>query len=825
MASELYLTEYERERQKKIEENKRLLETLGIFETRSVLDASTLSVDETKPKRNYIKRARVQLEPRRSERVSIRPQTTSYAESDDSGTESDKPKGKGVQGLGVRKLNSYFSVRKTMWKPFYGQEIATCHICLVRNRQPKTKCSRCYADFWRGHVCRGCYEANFTGEDIESFDEARENPNWVCFVCRGICTCKFCRVGSTKRGKRYTKKRPMEEEEALALAQGQQLQIKEERDSDEGQSPFLQRKRGRGRPPKSRNGDPNQSLLMGSDPGDEDDQFDPLFEGQLDGPHYQFDQLEQLEQLQEQLSQLEQLDQLQELERAEREHEMMRQEHQLGMQDPMQHVDALAQHMHPGQMMPQVPLKRGRGRPPKNPQQQQFKRQKYHKHELHHKLHQKGGRRKSLNEYSDVLEDKHHDVHVKQESLMDDSLLGHDPSLLQYDQMLMLPEQPMLHEHILQDIPSLNEHPLQLPMLHSQSLQDISQDHGIQDQLFREHSFQQPFHNSFIHHNTHHPHHSHTHTHTTPLSMSAPAYTSHDSFVSSHAPSHFSLSNHHNHTHHNSNSILNSTTPTSLLLDNSLYQHPYFFQHYYYPSSSSQQSQQELQELQQQQMQQEQQQQELHRQEIHRQEIQRQRQELHRQELHREAIHRQEEEDLITRQHELRAHHHPAHHHPLLHTDFINQGSEPEHRSENNTSQRDILHPASILQDPSSNDDSYHHFPSQSSSLMPPYESAPREQHSPHYADSHADYLAQIHEQDSPPSSAQQGTTLPPLPGLSLASLSPSPSLSSPTLPSLPSLSSPLEPILQQFKQEYTHHDLQQREHYEPRNHSSSDQH
>lgn len=42
MSSELYLTEYERERQKKIEENKRLLETLGIFETRSVLDASTL---------------------------------------------------------------------------------------------------------------------------------------------------------------------------------------------------------------------------------------------------------------------------------------------------------------------------------------------------------------------------------------------------------------------------------------------------------------------------------------------------------------------------------------------------------------------------------------------------------------------------------------------------------------------------------------------------------------------------------------------------------------------------------------------------------------
>jgi hypothetical protein len=175
-------------------------------------------------------------------------------------------------------------------------------------------------------------------------------------------------------------------------------------DSDDGQS-FLPRKRGRGRPPKSRGGDPTQSLLMGSDPGDEDDQFDhPLFDGQLDH-QYQLDQLEQLEQLQEQLSQLEKLDQLHELERAEREQEMMRHE-QLSLAPDPTHLDTIP-HMH-GQVMPQVPLKRGRGRPPKNPQQQQYKRQKYQKHELHHKqLQQKprqGGRRKSLNEYSDVIE-------------------------------------------------------------------------------------------------------------------------------------------------------------------------------------------------------------------------------------------------------------------------------------------------------------------------------------------------------------------------------------------------------------------------------------
>ena len=276
---------------------------------------------------------------------------------------------------------------------------------------------------------------------------------------RGICTCKFCRVGSTKRGKRYTKKvfgflhaypllnsfyfqRPMEEEEALALAQGHQMQIKEERgikmhrgrrgggssegsrerveegvgtlgyelilypDSDDGQS-FLPRKRGRGRPPKSRS-DLNHSLLMssmGSDPGDDDYQFDhPLFEGQLDHHYHQLDQLEQLEQLQEQLNQLEQLDQLEQLEMAELEQERLRQE-QLGLgPDP-----TLSLGLHSHGQMPQTPLKRGRGRPPKNPQQQQYKRQKYQKHEAHRKSHQKPrqGRRKSLNalnESSDINE-------------------------------------------------------------------------------------------------------------------------------------------------------------------------------------------------------------------------------------------------------------------------------------------------------------------------------------------------------------------------------------------------------------------------------------
>lgn len=69
---------------------------------------------------------------------------------------------------------------------------------------------------------------------------------------------------------------------------------------------------------------------------------------------------------------------------------------------------------------------------------------------------------------------------MKQEPLLDDGLMSHDSSLLHdhmlhdpmlQDHMMMLPEQPMLHEHILQDIPPLQEHPLHLPMMHNQSLQ------------------------------------------------------------------------------------------------------------------------------------------------------------------------------------------------------------------------------------------------------------------------------------------------------------------------------------------------------------------
>jgi len=771
MSSELYLTEYERERQKKIEENKRLLETLGIFESRSVLDASALSLD-VKPKRNYIKRPRVPLEPRRSERVSIRPQTTSYAESDDSENESDKPKPK----TGVRKLNSYFSVRKTMWKPFYGQEIATCHICLVRNRQPKTKCSRCYADFWRGHVCRGCYEANFTGEEIESFDEARENPNWVCFVCRGICTCKFCRVGSTKRGKRYTKKRPLEEEEALAM-QGQAMQIKEERDSDDGQG-FLTRKRGRGRPPKSLN---NSALLMGSDPGDDEEFEHPLFEGEIDSHYHQLDQLEQLEKLQEQLNQLNQFDQLEKLEMQEREREQehLRQE-QLSLSVDSIHDIA---HLHSLQM-PQMPLKRGRGRPPKNPQQQQFKRQKYQKHELHkHQLQKHRHHRNKSQEYSDVTDqDKLDQVQVKQEPILDDGLMGHESSLLHdqmalHDHMLMLPEQPMLHEHILQDIPPLQEHPLHLPMLHSQSMQDLPQEHSIQDQLFRDHNSFQNFHsNNFIHHNHHSSHHS-LYSHNS-SSLGGSSYGSigpHDPFTHSHFGSHHSLGHHHN----SNSSILNTTQ--SLLIDNGLYQqHPYMFHSYYsYPQSQELQQQQQQEHQQQQLIQQQQQiqQQEL-RQEANRQEIQRQRQEAQ----------RQEEEDLHLRQHSF--HHLSGHHHILNHDDYV-QDAEPElppiSRVQESHS-RDLVHPSSLLQDshhgPSA-DDFYH---DEEDNFQSGYDNHQRDHDDG--TDDLVDSPSSFNYHDSNHHEHSHNHDLPNLP-----------------------LHLPL-PLSLEFKQEFQHSDLQHREHY-----------
>lgn len=588
MSSELYLTEYERERQKKIEENKRLLETLGILESRSVLDASAVSLEVAKPKRNYVKRPKVQLEPRRSERVSVRPsKATSYAESDESASDAEKPKPK------ARKLSSFFSVRKTMWKPFYGQEIATCHICLVRNRQPKTKCSRCYADYWRGHVCKQCYETNFSNEEFESFEEARENPNWVCFVCRGICTCKFCRVGSTKRGKRYTKKRPMDEEEANALVQSQGVQVKEERDDDDGQ--FAPKKRGRGRPPKSRLSD-SQLLLTNGEFDDYEGfvDFNPVFddEGCLDSQQLQqLEQFEQLEQLEEQLSHLEQLEQLEQLEMQEREQERLRAQQQEGL-GGMVGIGGLVSMGGVGggmglgmsqDAMLGLPQKRGRGRPPKNQQQQQ-QQQKVRRHQIRQlqQRHKRG--HKGDEQQEDLQEQDPLQVHVKQEPLLDDTSLLQDPSSLLlhdhmlHDHMLLLPEHPMLHEHILQDIPP------PIPMIHAplQPLQDISQDHGLQDQLFRDHTsmqqiFRQPYPHNIInshplpHHSTHPHNHTHSSSHSTHPTHSTHSYA-HSSLLGQSQPQLHQLSSY----GHFSN-ILNTTSTGSLLLDPApLYQHSYF---------------------------------------------------------------------------------------------------------------------------------------------------------------------------------------------------------------------------------------------------------
>ncbi|XP_065856641.1 uncharacterized protein [Euphorbia lathyris] len=62
----------------------------------------------------------------------------------------------------------------------------TCHQCRQKTLKLHTHCSSCKAA--KGQFCGGCLSTRY-GENVI---EVKENPNWVCPVCRGICNCSFC---------------------------------------------------------------------------------------------------------------------------------------------------------------------------------------------------------------------------------------------------------------------------------------------------------------------------------------------------------------------------------------------------------------------------------------------------------------------------------------------------------------------------------------------------------------------------------------------------------------------------------------------------------
>ncbi|KAF9600573.1 hypothetical protein IFM89_010059 [Coptis chinensis] len=63
----------------------------------------------------------------------------------------------------------------------------TCHQCRQKTLRRHTHCSKCYSA--RGQFCGSCLRKRY-GEHLL---EVKQNPNWICPVCRGICNCSLCR--------------------------------------------------------------------------------------------------------------------------------------------------------------------------------------------------------------------------------------------------------------------------------------------------------------------------------------------------------------------------------------------------------------------------------------------------------------------------------------------------------------------------------------------------------------------------------------------------------------------------------------------------------
>ncbi|KAA8547258.1 hypothetical protein F0562_003878 [Nyssa sinensis] len=63
----------------------------------------------------------------------------------------------------------------------------TCHQCRQKTLGHRTHCSTC--NMVQGQFCGDCLYMRY-GEHVL---EAKENPNWICPACRGICNCSLCR--------------------------------------------------------------------------------------------------------------------------------------------------------------------------------------------------------------------------------------------------------------------------------------------------------------------------------------------------------------------------------------------------------------------------------------------------------------------------------------------------------------------------------------------------------------------------------------------------------------------------------------------------------
>ncbi|KAJ0450475.1 putative transcription factor C2H2 family [Helianthus annuus] len=206
-------SDYEKCREERIKENLERMQKLGIYDLSLKLKSvkpnsyrknnKLLSNNQIKtPDNRCIPPLPSSVPTRRSSRLQSTP-AVSYAEVDVS-----KP-GKNVDDLLMSKNprpevyteehEKLLGEAKTEWTLFvdgYGKDGKriydqvrgkTCHQCRQKTLGHRTHCIQC--NLVQGQFCGDCLYMRY-GENVL---EAKQNPDWICPVCRGICNCSLCR--------------------------------------------------------------------------------------------------------------------------------------------------------------------------------------------------------------------------------------------------------------------------------------------------------------------------------------------------------------------------------------------------------------------------------------------------------------------------------------------------------------------------------------------------------------------------------------------------------------------------------------------------------
>ncbi|XP_077233158.1 uncharacterized protein LOC143875480 [Tasmannia lanceolata] len=209
---------YEQCRDERIKENLQRMQKLGILDLSLKLKSDTLSPKRSPRKFPERKTTQVPLLTRRSSRLQ-RITPVSYSELRSIKGEKSSKGGEVIIREGLMpeiyteeddKLLGSFEASwvlfvdgcgpdgKRIYDPVKGK---TCHQCRQKTLGHRTSCSQC--NIVQGQFCGDCLFMRY-GENVL---EAKQNPDWICPACRGICNCSLCRLkkGWAPTGSLYRK--------------------------------------------------------------------------------------------------------------------------------------------------------------------------------------------------------------------------------------------------------------------------------------------------------------------------------------------------------------------------------------------------------------------------------------------------------------------------------------------------------------------------------------------------------------------------------------------------------------------------------------------